>query len=189
MLRITGVTADVTERPGGTPTPGTSPTPRRSALFWDRSSTPTNSSAGTPAEALEVVAAFLPGPADERNGAIGLYGWVGGAVSDVADDDTAYVHRRARLLVEMSSWWPTAAEPSLPVSPIPPEIQTWAQQLWRQVLLPTPPARAIRNFPDPELREWASAYYGDNLILAGRPQGGLGSRGRVQLFPGIPLPR
>ncbi|MCB1291233.1 FAD-binding oxidoreductase [Mycolicibacterium sp.] len=190
MLRITGVTADVTERPWWDAYSWyvTDTTPQYS--FWDRSLYADEFLSGdTLAEALEVVARFpARGPADDRNGAIGLYGWVGGAVSDVADDDTAYVHRRARLLVEMSSWWPTAAEPSLPVSPIPPEIQTWAQQLW-QVLLPHTTGQSYQNFPDPELREWASAYYGDNLIRLEGLKAAWDPEDVFSYSQGIPLPR
>lgn len=93
---------------------------------------------------------------------MGLYGWVGGAVHDVDAAATAYVHRRAQVLVEMSAGWPTPPTPGTPVTAIPDDIRGWEEELW-ETLLPHTTGRSYQNFPDPELPDWATAYYGDNL--------------------------
>ncbi len=114
-------------------------------------------------------------------------GWLGGAVSDIAPDATAYVHRRARMLVELTSAWPTPENPSTPLSPIPPDIRDWVGQLW-EILLPHTTGRSYQNFPDPELQDWARAYYGDKPGPIGKAQGEVDPDSAFSHSQGIPLP-
>ncbi len=161
LLAIPGVHAEITQRSwwdayGWYVTP---PSPAYS--FWDRSLYADDFLSGEVlSAALDVVARFPAGA--ERYGAMGLYGWVGGAVHDVEAAATAYVHRRARVLVEMSAGWPTPPTPGAPVTAIPDDIRGWEEELW-ETLLPHTTGRSYQNFPDPELPDWATAYYGDNL--------------------------
>ncbi|MGI9123687.1 MAG: FAD-binding oxidoreductase [Mycobacterium sp.] len=190
LIRIPGMNAEITERPWWDTYGWYVTDPRPAYSFWDRSLYAddflTEDALG---EALDVVRTFpAQGSADSRNGAMGLYGWVGGAISDVAPEDTAYVHRKAKVLIEMSSWWPTPEQPTLPSSPIPPEILSWAEKRW-ETLLPHTTGRSYQNFPDPELREWASAYYGDNLSRLEGLKGTWDPDDIFSYFQGIPLPR
>jgi FAD/FMN-containing dehydrogenase len=164
LLRLPGVKAEVRERPWwdvyawyvAAVTPAYS--------FWDRSLYADDYlSAEVLGAAVDVVRRF-PGNGDPaRTGSLSLYGWVGGAVNDVAPDATAYVHRSAKVLVETSVAWATPGEPSLPISPVPRDVDDWYQGLW-ETLLPHTTGRSYQNFPDPGLADWAPAYYGDNLI-------------------------
>ena len=64
----------------------------------------------------------------------------------------------------MKSGWsaPPPAGPDRVTGPIPPDIRDWMVQLWESVL-PHTSGRCYQNFQDPELPDWANAYYGDNL--------------------------
>jgi hypothetical protein len=42
-------------------------------------------------------------------------------------------------------------------------MREWMEELW-EVLLPHTTGRSYQNFPDPGLSDWASGYYGDNLL-------------------------
>ena len=119
---------------------------------------------------------------------MGIYGWVGGAVNDVAAEASAYLHRSAKILAEMSAGWATPTESTLPDNPIPPDIKEWEEELW-QTLLPHTNGHSYQNFPDPGLTEWATAYYGDNLP---RLEGLKATWDPGDVFAheqGIPLPR
>jgi hypothetical protein len=86
---------------------------------------------------------------------------VGGAVSDVAPQATAYVHRTAQSLVEIAASWPTVSTPA-GVEPIPADIREWSERVW-EIVRPFSNGRSYQNFPDPELQGWSEAYYGSNL--------------------------
>lgn len=93
---------------GGRPTAGMSPSlhrPTRSGI--GRSTPRTASPRDVVAAALDVVRRFPANGDPDREGAMGIYGWVGGKVADTAPGATAYVHRTAKVLVEMSAGWAT----------------------------------------------------------------------------------
>ncbi len=117
-----------------------------------------------PGAALEVVRRLPANGDPDRTGAVGLFGWVGGAVSDIAPDATAYIHRPARMLIEMSPGWRTPPDPTEPFTAVPPDMREWMTELW-EVLLPHTTCRSYQNFPDPGLKDWADAYYSDNLVV------------------------
>lgn len=165
LLSIPGVKAEIAERTWWDAYGWYVVAPRRSYFFWDRSLYADEFlSEDALSDALDVVRRFpAEGSSADRDGSLGLFGWVGGAVSDVAPGDTAYVHRASRSLIEMTSKWVGPSDPIGPVAPIPPEIRDWQEQLWETVL-PHTTGRSYQNFPDPELPEWADAYYGANRI-------------------------
>ncbi len=163
LLSVRGVTADIAERSWWDAYAWYVTPPSPAYSFWDRSLYAEDFVSGDVlAAALAVVRRFPAGADPDRYGALGLYGWVGGAVNDVPTDATAYAHRAARVLVEMSSGWRTEPSPK-PVAPIPSDIRAWEEELWATVA-PHTTGRSYQNFPDPELADWARAYYGDNLI-------------------------
>lgn len=189
LLTIPGMKADVTELDWWDAYRWYVTEPRPAYTFWDRSLYAEEALSGDVlSTALDVLRRFPAGADPGRDAGMGLLGWVGGAVADVAPDDTAYVHRSARFLVEMSSQWPTPAQPDWPASPIPADIMDWEGELW-QTLVPHTTGRSYQNFPDPELQDWAHAYYGDNLI---RLQGVKAEWDPDAVFThhqGVPLPR
>lgn len=163
ILRIPGLTAEITERPWWDAYQWYTVPQRPSYSFWDRSLYADKFLSGDAVSAaLDVVRRF-PGRDDpERSGSMGLFGWVGGAVNETPPGATAYVHRRAQILVELAAGWPTPKEPASPVTPVPPDIADWVEELW-ETLLPHTNGQCYQNFPDPGLQDWARSYYADNL--------------------------
>jgi len=190
LLTIPGVRAEVTERPwwDAYAWHAKESTPPNS--FWDRSLYADEFlPADALAAALDVVRRFpAAGSAGDSAGVLGLMGWVGGAVGDVAPDATAYVHRRAEILVTANAEWPTPTAPVSPAGEIPPEIRSWAEELW-EVLLPHTTGRSYQNFPDPELQDPAGAYYGDNLARLEGLKAAWDPDDVFTYSQGIPLPR
>ncbi len=163
ILRIPGITAEITERPWWDAYAWYTSPPSPSYSFWDRSLYAEDFlSADAVAAALDVVRRFPAGDDPEREASMGLFGWVGGAVNEPAPEATAYVHRKAQVLIEMSAGWATPKTPASPATPVPPDIEDWEQELW-ETLLPHTNGHSYQNFPDPGLENWASSYYGDNL--------------------------
>lgn len=189
LMALPGVRAEIVERPWWDVYGWyvTEPSPNYS--FWDRSLYADDYlTEEVLAQALDVVRRFPADGGPDREAAMGIYGWVGGAVNDVAPNATAYVHRSAKVLVEMSAGWATPKDSVLPDNPIPPDIKAWEDELW-QTLLPHTNGRSYQNFPDPGLADWATAYYGDNLI---RLEGLKATWDPDDVFnyaQGIPLPR
>ncbi|MEI6253503.1 MAG: BBE domain-containing protein, partial [Mycobacteriaceae bacterium] len=99
-----------------------------------------------------------------------------------------YVHRPARMLIEMSSGWRTPPDPAKPFTPVPPDMREWMEELW-EVLLPHTTGRSYQNFPDPDLQGWASGYYGDNLVRLEGVKARWDPGGVFTHSQGIPLPR
>ncbi len=163
LLAIPGVQAEITERPWWDCYRWYVVNPSPAYSFWDRSLYADDYLSDDALGAALEVLRRLPNDGDsEREGSVGLFGWVGGAVSDLAGDATAYVHRRARMLIEMSCGWRTPPHPAEPFSPVPSDMRDWMEELWA-VLLPHTTGRSYQNFPDPGLSDWAHRYYGENL--------------------------
>jgi FAD/FMN-containing dehydrogenase len=80
----------------------------------------------------------------------------GGAYNRIRDDATAFVHRR-----ELFSLKHTAIVDRDSPESAKDAAQRWLTKSWRTVR-PWGSGRVFPNFPDPALKEWASAYYGTN---------------------------
>ncbi len=189
LLAIPGIHGEIKERwwwdaYGWYITP---PSPNYS--FWDRS---LYADDFLPDDAIAAVAEVVdrfPGvDHPDRMGAASLFGWVGGAVNDVAPDASAYVHRRAKVLVELASGWTAPSDPAASPAPIPPDIRDWMAELWETVH-PHSTGRSYQNFPDPELPDWATAYYGDNLVRLEGLKAAWDPDGVFDHLQGIPQPR
>lgn len=163
LSAVPGVKAEIVERPWWDVYRWYVTEPSPAYSFWDRSLYADDYLGDEVlAQALDVVGRFPANGDPERYGAMGIYGWVGGAVNDVAAEASAYVHRSAKILVEMSAGWATPKEATLPDTPIPSDIEDWEEELW-QTLLPHTNGHSYQNFSDPGLQGWAASYYGDNL--------------------------
>lgn len=131
--------------------------------YWDRSRyAPADLDPAVVEDLVRRLAAF-PSESDGTYGELVLYGWLGGAVADVARDATAYVHRDAPLLLRISSIW----EEEAPLGPdghpgIPDLVRSWIEPTW-EAALPHLLPESYQNFPDPELADWEPAYYAENL--------------------------
>jgi len=92
-----------------------------------------------------------------RQANMGVLFAIGGAVRDRRPDETAYVHRNSNFLFEMEASW----------SPLDGPDVIARQRAWltdyvadmQRFLLP----ESYVNFPDRELKDWQTAYYGSNL--------------------------
>lgn len=79
----------------------------------------------------------------------------GGALGRVAPDESAFVHRSARFLLEHT------------VQAYGPAMLKRASHRWvtrsKAILQPWANGHVYQNYPDPDLADWGAAYYGDNL--------------------------
>ena len=102
---------------------------------------------------VNTVAAYrIPGQAREL-----AFTPMGGAYNQMPADATAFVHREDLFLLE----WTATSDPGKPAATRPVAAQ-WLSQV-RDVLAGYGTGRAYQNFPDPELADPLTAYYGTNL--------------------------
>ena len=102
---------------------------------------------------VNTVAAYrIPGQAREL-----AFTPMGGAYNQMPADATAFVHREDLFLLE----WTATSDPGKPAATRLVAAQ-WLSQV-RDVLAGYGTGRAYQNFPDPELADPLTAYYGTNL--------------------------
>lgn len=89
-------------------------------------------------------------------GGAAVFDSYGGAIAEVPESATAFVHRNALADIEMNVSW--SGPPS---SPVPGPALTWLGQL-ADTLGPHS-SGAYVNYIDPTLADWETAYYGSNL--------------------------
>lgn len=103
---------------------------------------------------------------------------MGGADTALRPADTAYVHRDATFIADLTAYW-SDADPA----PVSEAGRQRLRALYRG-LSRTLGTDAYQNFPDPDLKNWQTAYYGGNYArlqtvkrivdparLFGHPQG------------------
>jgi FAD/FMN-containing dehydrogenase len=85
---------------------------------------------------------------------------LGGAVNRVAPSATAYVHRNGLFQAQYTTGW------TVPADGVPPDgalrQRTWQRAFW-QSMRPYASGQAYQNYIDPDLTDWRTAYYGQNL--------------------------
>jgi FAD/FMN-containing dehydrogenase len=110
-----------------------------------------------PPEAIgALVASFLQGRLPGESRELDFMPW-GGAYNRVPQDATAFVHRDELFLLKHSVVVaPDAAAEAKRAA------HRHVNGLWASVH-PWGSGRVFQNFADPDLRDWASAYYGPNL--------------------------
>jgi FAD/FMN-containing dehydrogenase len=89
-------------------------------------------------------------------GAVG-YDAYGGAINRVAPDATAFVHRRRICSAQYNVPF-NVGDPASVVA----DGQQWLNQ-WYASLRPYVSGYAYQNYIDPDIKDWAHAYYGTNL--------------------------
>jgi hypothetical protein len=81
---------------------------------------------------------------------------MGGAIARVAPEGTAFPHRGAIALLQFVSSWDANAPPATADA-----SRAWLGGLYARVR-PLIGAGAYVNYSDPDLQDWATAYYGAN---------------------------
>lgn len=109
-----------------------------------------------PREAIAALAKSLPrGLGGGQSREVTFTPW-GGAYNRVAADATAFVHRGELFIVQhLVTLDPDATTTGRE------SAQDWLRQSW-ELVHPWGTGGVYPNFPDPELQDWAHAYYGKN---------------------------
>ena len=162
LLQDPPASVEVTERPWWDVYAWYVTRPSPNYSFWDRSLFIDDDLPEVAIASIIEICVRYPSSGVDHRGSFTLFGWVGGAVSDTSPQATAYVHRNARALIEVSVGWPSLRMSAGQTEPIPSHIRAWSDELWSAVL-PYTTGRSYQNFPDPELKNSQQAYYGDNL--------------------------
>lgn len=84
-----------------------------------------------------------------------IFGW-GGAITDTAPEASAFAHRSPVALIKYGATWDPGDDVAADSS------RRWADETF-DVMEPHSSRRSFQNFPDGELPDWATAYFGDNL--------------------------
>lgn len=79
---------------------------------------------------------------------------MGGAISRVRPDETAFVHRNARYLIAYQSNWTNATDDQVNLD--------WVENIY-EAMLPYVTGGAYVNIPDRTLQDWPQAYFGANF--------------------------
>jgi FAD/FMN-containing dehydrogenase len=103
-----------------------------------------------------------PGVTDDRFGQVAIYGWTGGVINSVPRTATAFVHRDSTAVIRISGVWKLGDDRPAGAAPVPGDIGEWVDGAWGMIL-PHATDESYQNFPDPRLKDWAEAYYGENL--------------------------
>lgn len=110
-----------------------------------------------PAEAIEaLVTTFVADPVPGQVRELLLVPWRG-AYQRVAPEATAFVHRTPMFLIGHHGLVLHQATDQDRAA-----VADWVGRSW-QAVHPWASGRAYPNYPDPDLPDWARAYYGDNL--------------------------
>ncbi|MEM6992997.1 MAG: FAD-binding oxidoreductase [Myxococcota bacterium] len=82
---------------------------------------------------------------------------LGGAINRVPKHDTAYVHRDSLIQAEYVAHWRTKTKAAKVAA-----NKEWMRQMY-DAMRPHASGECYQNYPDLDLKDWASAYFGDNL--------------------------
>lgn len=88
---------------------------------------------------------------------MGILFAIGGKVKDVPSDATAYVHRSSNFIFEMEASWGPVDKPDTVQ-----RQRAWLKEYYDDMQRFLQPESYV-NFPNRDLKNWASAYYGSNL--------------------------
>lgn len=107
---------------------------------------------------LDAVRDWLPRwPNAQGSGSIKFF-QMGGAIRDMGPTESAFVHRAAHWLASIGTQWtPGQTEASRR------RALRWQHDFYGVLTPLCEGGGAYQNFPDPNLQDWAEAYYGENL--------------------------
>lgn len=102
----------------------------------------------------EAIRTFKNWMAQAPGGAAPTIYAMGGAISRVRPDETAFVHRDARFLIAYQTNWEKSDDDQTNIA--------WCENIY-EAMRPYVKGGAYVNIPDRMLTDWLRAYYGDNL--------------------------
>jgi FAD/FMN-containing dehydrogenase len=102
----------------------------------------------------EAIRTFKDWMAQAPDGAAPTIYAMGGAISRVRPEETAFVHRDARFLIAYQTNWDSADDDRTNLD--------WCENIY-EAMRPYVKGGAYVNIPDRTLTDWLRAYYGDNL--------------------------
>jgi FAD/FMN-containing dehydrogenase len=82
---------------------------------------------------------------------------MGGHIGGVTATETAFAHRRATFVIDIGAEW----RPATPDQAVG-RLRAQTRALYRRLRAELGTSAAYVNFPDPDLTDWADAYYGAN---------------------------
>jgi hypothetical protein len=100
----------------------------------------------------------------------------------VSADATAFVHREDRFWLKHAVEVATGATSAERGS-----ARDWVTRSW-EVVHPSGTGRVFPNFPDPDLEDWARAYYGANLERLLEVKGRYDPGNVFRFHQSLPLP-
>lgn len=112
-----------------------------------------------PDEAVAAAVAAIekwPGSGNPDGAGIALFAW-GGAINQVPATATAFPHRDTLFLISMDTSWSGDDSAEVVAANL-----AWLEGLYEEMGRFTGDAAYV-NFPDPDLLDWRTAYYGPNL--------------------------
>lgn len=95
-------------------------------------------------------------PSTTKSGSLTFFRW-GGAIEDTAPQATAFVHRKAQYVLEGTVCWRPGDEKS-----VIDNSRAWLQEGFDKRLTNEFNGYAFQNFIDRNLKNWETAYYGEN---------------------------
>ncbi|WP_084725608.1 FAD-binding oxidoreductase [Streptacidiphilus melanogenes] len=107
------------------------------------------------AAAAELLRAW-PGSGNDDGAGFAMFG-LGGEINRVPPGATAFVHRDGVFVFAAETSWADHDHPATVHANL-----AWLDGFYDAIFSAAPPAQSYQNFPDPELRDWRSAYYGAN---------------------------
>ncbi|WP_084729829.1 FAD-binding oxidoreductase [Streptacidiphilus neutrinimicus] len=97
-----------------------------------------------------------PGSGNDDGAGFAMFG-LGGEINEVPPGATAFVHRDGVFVLAAETSWADHDHPATVHANL-----RWLDEFYAALFPAAPPAQSYQNFPDPELKDWRSAYYGAN---------------------------
>lgn len=109
------------------------------------------------ADILATIREWLPRwPNAQGSGSIKFF-QTGGETHAISPTETAFVHRQSQWLSSIDIVWTPGQTPASRQ-----RAHRWQNRFY-EAITPLCGGGAFQNFPDPDLDDWAEAYYGENL--------------------------
>jgi hypothetical protein len=97
-----------------------------------------------------------PGSSNPDGAGLAMFG-MGGRINEIAPGATAFVHRDAAFILAAETTWGDHDPRGVVRANL-----AWLDDFYEALFPFGPPRHSYQNFPDPQLDDWRTAYYGRN---------------------------